>query len=413
MARRKNFDGVIERVTKPSFNEKYNWWTFSVKHDGKWNSVTSRNRETAQQEYEVYLRRSKANECGVNLVSTPLTERQLQIAQLAFNRLDSVGHIKIDDDTTANVLVDSVDFFIKNYTDYSAPTVNECVELFLEKQNSRHLSEATMWDYNLLLKELTKDFGKERVSHLNAKRCKKFIEKRPSTTQRRARYIYLKAFMEFCAGKKNVYCDDSPWLKRNPINWEMPKFEAKEIGVYTFDEIVTLLKEAKKRDVFGYYIFRLFSMMRTEEMRRFVQIGGNTIKENKFINLKENRITINNQIYKKRGRSELRGRHFNNIPEVFAKWIKYLSDNDIKIGSSRRRDHFTRKAVGNGGRNIVRHTAITYHTMMFRDPLITAYSAGNSVSVIQNHYLNMNINEDDVRKLYDLTPAKAKKLGII
>ena len=51
--------------------------------------------------------------------------------------------------------------------------------------------------------------------------------------------------------------------------------------------------------------------------------------------------------------------------------------------------------------------------MMFRDPLITACSAGNSVNVIQNHYLNMNINEDDVRKLYDLTPAKAKELGII
>ena len=112
MGRKKTFDGVIERVTKPSFNEKYNWWTFSVKHDGKWNSITSRNRETAQQGYEVYLRRSKANECGVNLVSTPLTERQLQIAQLAFNRLHSVGHIKIDDDTTANVLVESVDFFI-------------------------------------------------------------------------------------------------------------------------------------------------------------------------------------------------------------------------------------------------------------------------------------------------------------
>ncbi len=29
MGRKKTFDGVIERVTKPSFNEKYNWWTFS------------------------------------------------------------------------------------------------------------------------------------------------------------------------------------------------------------------------------------------------------------------------------------------------------------------------------------------------------------------------------------------------
>ena len=384
-----------------------------MKHDDKWNSVTSRNRETAEQEYEVYHRRSKANECGINLVSTSLTERQLQIAQLAFNRLDTVGHLKIDDDSTANVLVDGIDFFIKNFTDYAAPTVNECVELFLEKQNSRQLSEATMWDYNLLLKELLVDYGAERVSHLNAKRCKQFIEKRKGTTQQRARFIYLKAFMEFCAGKKNIHCEESPWLKRNPVSWDMPKFEAKEIGVYTFDEIVRLLKEAKKRNVLGYYIFRLFSMMRTEEMRRFAKLGGDDVRENKFINLRENRITINNQVYKKRGRAELRGRHYNNIPKVFAEWIKYLGENEIGIGCSRRQDHFTRKAVGNVERNVVRHTAITFHTMMYRDPLVTAYSAGNSVNVIQNHYLNMNIDEDDVRKLYELTPAKAKELGIL
>ena len=80
------------------------------------------------------------------------------------------------------------------------------------------------------LKELTKDFGKERVSHLNAKRCKKFIEKDPAP-HNDVLGIYLKAFMEFC-WKKNVYCDDSPWLKRNPINWEMPKFEAGDRCLY-------------------------------------------------------------------------------------------------------------------------------------------------------------------------------------
>ena len=107
-----------------------------------------------------------------------------------------------------------------------------------------------------LLKELTKDFGKERVSHLNAKRCKKFIEKRLSTTQRRARYIYLKAFMEFCAGKKNVYCDDSPWLKRNPI-MKCPSLKQRR-SVFIRLRDCDATKGSEKRDVFGYYIFRLF-----------------------------------------------------------------------------------------------------------------------------------------------------------
>ena len=48
MGRRKTYDGVIERVTEPAFSKKYNWWSFSVKHDGKWNSVTSRDKKSAQ-----------------------------------------------------------------------------------------------------------------------------------------------------------------------------------------------------------------------------------------------------------------------------------------------------------------------------------------------------------------------------
>jgi hypothetical protein len=37
----------------------------------------------------------------------------------------------------------------------------------------------------------------------------------------------------------------------------------------------------------------------------------------------------------------------------------------------------------------------------------------HSVGIIQNHYLNMNVPEADALKLYELTPEKAKELGII
>ena len=53
MGRRKTYDGVIERVTEPAFSKKYNWWSFSVKHDGKWNSVTSRDKKSAQNQYKI------------------------------------------------------------------------------------------------------------------------------------------------------------------------------------------------------------------------------------------------------------------------------------------------------------------------------------------------------------------------
>ena len=176
-----------------------------------------------------------------------------------------------------------------------------------------------------------------------------------------------------------------------------------------------MLKEARERGVLGHFIFRLFSMMRTKEMSRFTELGGSQVADNKFINLNEKRITINNLVYKKRGRAELRGRHYNDIPGVFVKWIKYLRDNEIPLGCSLRHEKLTRGVVKrlNKVKNVIRHTAITYNTLKFRDALKTAYAAGNSVNVIQNHYLNMNVDEDDVRKLYELTPTKAKELGIL
>ena len=43
----------------------------------------------------------------------------------------------------------------------------------------------------------------------------------------------------------------------------------------------------------------------------------------------------------------------------------------------------------------------------------TAYVAGNSVEMIQRHYLNMNVPKDDIKRFFELTPTKAKEIGII
>ena len=54
-----------------------------------------------------------------------------------------------------------------------------------------------------------------------------------------------------------------------------------------------------------------------------------------------------------------------------------------------------------------------YWELKFRDPMRTAYVAGNSVEMIQRHYLNMNVPKDDIKRFFELTPTKAKKIGII
>jgi hypothetical protein len=96
-------------------------------------------------------------------------------------------------------------------------------------------------------------------------------------------------------------------------------------------------------------------------------------------------------------------------------WLNHFAESDQSIWCSVKLERKIRQKVEGRetDRNLLRHTAITYHCLAFRNPLQTAFIAGNSAGVIQNHYLNMNVPEADALKLYELTPERARALGIL
>ena len=157
-------------------------------------------------------------------------------------------------------------------------------------------------------------------------------------------------------------------------------------------------------------------MMRTHEYRRFIELGGQTVGTNRFLDLENGRITINNFVYRKRGQSENRGRYYNEMPSAFKEWLEYFKAEDINLSIKPKVVTKMLKKSKNPkdrSHNILRHTAITFHALKFSDPLRTSYIAGNSVGIITNHYLNMNVPKADAESFYDFTPMKAKELGIL
>ena len=149
-------------------------------------------------------------------------------------------------------------------------------------------------------------------------------------------------------------------------------------------------------------------------MIRFTDIHQH-VKNHPFINLEGKRIVFGPEIFKKRSRSEHRGRFYANLHPTFLAWLHYFADNDQSIWCSVNMEREIRQQVEGKetDRNLLRHTAITYHCLAFKNPLQTAFIAGNSAGVIQNHYLNMNVPESDALKLYEFTPEKAKEMGIL
>ena len=406
----KQFEGKITLINPPRFNKDRNVWVMMVKENGKWQAVVSRNESRIKEYYIVLDSKRTAQSINTNIQATSLSASRIRFAEYAYHLL---GRHSEEED----VLLQAAEYFSQKQPALKSPLLADCIHKFLAKQAKRNLAEATCNDYRYILEELLQDHPGARIQEISPVLWTAFIEKKRHPTTQRARFIYVKAFINFCLGKNNPEAAEDKWLDSNPLRWEAPKTEMKEISSLTFLEVVEVLKEASSNGALGYYIMRLFSLMRTEEYARFIKLGnGDTVATNRFIDLDNNRITINNFVYRKRNASESRGRYYNQINNTFKEWLEYLKTNNIKIWSNPKLiKRLTRESKIQNVRNhnILRHTAITFHAIRFSDPLRTSYIAGNSVNIISNHYLNMNIGKGDAESFYDLTPNRAKELGII
>ena len=384
-------------------------WVLMVKENGKWIAVVSRSEEKIKAHYDLIEAKRIAQSINTSIQATSLSAAKVRTAEYAFSVLEKHS---VED----QALVRAAELFAKQQPVLGSPLLSDCSSKFLLKQKKRNLSSATYNDYTYLLKELCEDFEAKSIAEITPTMWTAFIEKRKHPVTQRARFIYLKSFLNFCAGKNNPEATEQKWIDRVPLYWEMPKTEVQEIVSYSFDEVVDLLKRAKTNGSLGFFVMRLFSMMRTHEYRRFMELGGQTVGTNRFIDLENGRITINNFVYRKRGQSENRGRYYNELPSAFKEWLEYFKAEDINLSIKPKVVTKMLKKSKNPkdrSHNILRHTAITFHALKFSDPLRTSYIAGNSVGIITNHYLNMNVPKADAESFYDLTPTKAKELGIL
>jgi hypothetical protein len=405
----RNFEGRIDAVSQPRFAADRNVWVLMVKENGKWIAVVSRNEEKIKAHYDLIEAKRIAQTINTSIQATSLSASKVRTAEYAFSLLEKHS---VED----QALVRAAELFAKQLPVLGSPLLSDCSSKFLLKQKKRNLSSATYNDYTYLLKELCHDFDGKRIGEITPTMWTAFIEKRKHPVTQRARFIYLKSFLNFCAGKNNPEATEQKWIDRVPLYWEMPKTEVQEIVSYSFDEVVDLLKRAKTNGTLGFFVMRLFSMMRTHEYRRFIELGGQTVGKNRFIDVESGRITINNFVYRKRGQSENRGRYYNELPSAFKDWLEYFKAEGTSLWVKPKVVTKMLKKSKNPkdrSHNILRHTAITFHALRFSDPLRTSYIAGNSVGIVTNHYLNMNIPKTDAESFYDLTPIKAKELGIL
>ena len=249
----KDITGAITAVKTPSFTAHRNLWIMWVKENDQWLAITSRNEQKIADHYQLLSTRKAAQSLNVNVQTTTLSADKVKMAEYAYGVLSNHQ----TDAEEPRELLTAVTHYVQHKPSLKTPLVNEACDLFLQKQTKRQLAGVTLKDYRRVIGEFKANFGHKRIGEVAASDVTQFVEKKAHPVSQRSRYIYLQTFVNFCSGKKNPYCNGTPWIISKILQWESPKTETHDIAVYTFEEIIQLLKTANQHNVLPYFIMRL------------------------------------------------------------------------------------------------------------------------------------------------------------
>ena len=343
--------------------------------------------------------------------ATSLSAARLRAAELAFAVLEAKGYVS--GDTQAMRLVTAVTFYVEAAGKMEkGVSMAEAYEKFLDSRKGR-IAASTTEDYKRHVAPFVEKFKDMRVGEITTLDCKAWVESFNGGTNQFRCYGYLAAFFEFCAGKHNPFSNGHPWIQISPVRgFAKPGYSVGDVQSYNFAEIVALLKRAQKKRVLPYFIFRLFSMLRTDEMGRLLAKGV-TVQKIDFINTRDGVIQLPPDVSAQKGKSRNKPRALA-IHPTFRVWLRRFSQDKLSLACYHQDEAKVRAAVrGKTGGNLLRHTAITMRLKATGDIVTTAREAGNTPAMITGHYLNLNVDKADADKLYALTPDKAKELGIL
>lgn len=428
--------GAVEKVIPPRFSSKNGYWIVGYKVLATWKYVWRRRESDALEVFEHLCTLRDEAKASISRQSTRLTESLLAECERMIDALNQkYGAERVEQ---RRLLSEAVNLFIKRTPQIDAPYLDDVVDKFLEHRKEK-VTEITHRDYMRTLTKLKAAYGDTRINEVDSTAVREFFELYDNKRCKQT-HIYLNAFFEWCAGKDNPYANDGRgWIERNPISWKAPNSNHNEPDVLSFTGIVNILMlvgprnsaiegtrgpskyySTKANHLIGYYLFRLFSLMRSEEYFRMVAIGGKDISKNKFIDWERKKLVLTPEVYKKRGAMSgmTHGRIFEPIHDTFWEWMSWMKEMRIPLSvPCKRKGDVELKEVCKkekiNGRNILRHTSITYHMLKFQDMPLTCKCAGTSLVMINRHYWGKNIATSDATQFYELTPKRAEEMGII
>jgi hypothetical protein len=410
VADKSSSDGItIRQVLREKGDQT--WTTHLVqgwREDGKW--MRKQFKERADAERFAALKRVEMENRGrkLEMVLSPLTEQQTIEAAAAF---DALG------DTYS--LSDAIQFFLANHRPPEfTTTISEGMKLYLDDKERDGMRPRSLRGTKGVLAAFHKANGDPEIhevtrqmveAHLRGLRSEDGVTpaKRKSWNTHRNE---ISQFFDWAM--TDDLSTNRPWCFANPVE-KVKSFTAQQIAEQRPEKSTTAPDDL--RQIFSFLMrYRGGKFVKTFALAYFAGIRPSkddseltklAEHEADFINLKTGKIFIPAKFSKTKHDRQI------TITDNLRAWLEAYRDFPIipqNYGTplSKIRTHFDLK------RDETRHSFISYHVALHRSIGDAALQAGNSESMVKNHYLNLHTKEEGAQ-FFAIVPALERRRAVV
>ena len=308
-------------------------------------------------------------------------------------RVEAVKAIALLKPYEGETIAKAVEFYINHSLRFrNAPPVAAIIKEFVAEREQLNQRDRNLADVRQRLNVFARTFSDRKLAEITVEDLAAWLRD-PTWSARSQIHYRRRVSMLYDFAIKHRWCEvNTAALLDNP------ETEDKDVECFTVAECARILEHADAAGCYPLVVFSLFAGLRRAEVARLHW-------EN--VNLAERTITVGSKTAKKRSRRVI------SVNDTATAWLAacaHLTGPVVTV-SKQELDARIKKLATLAGltqwkQNGLRHCFCTYHLAAGKDPVRTAYEAGNSAEVIKRCY-DALASEATAKRFWELRPDAA------
>ena len=306
-------------------------------------------------------------------------------------QVDAAAAVKSLKDYEGETIAKAVEFYVAHSLRVrNAPPVAEVIKEFVAEREQLNQRDRNLADVRQRLNVFARTFGDRKLAEITVEELATWLRD-PTWSARSQIHYRRRASMLFDFAIKRHWCEvNTAALLDNP------ETEDKDVECFTVEECAQILAHADEAGCYPLVVLSLFCGLRRAEVARLDWSN---------VNLLEKTITVSSKAAKKRSRRVI------SINDTGAAWLATCAQHKgavITVAKetldNRIKELTTLAGLKAWKQNGLRHCFCTFHLAAGKDPVKTAFQAGNSAEIVQRCY-NALASEATAKRFWNLRPA--------